>query len=43
MKLLILLMALLLPLCAAAEEYVNPMTVEGFMIRGVLEEAAGRG
>ena len=29
MKLLILLMALLLPLCAAAEEYVNPMTVEG--------------
>ena len=29
MKLLILLMTLLLPVCAAAEEYVNPMTVEG--------------
>ena len=29
MKLLILLLVLLLPVCAAAEEYVNPMTVEG--------------
>ena len=29
MKLLILLLVLLLPLCAGAEEYVNPMTVEG--------------
>ena len=29
MKLLLLLLALLLPVCASAEEYVNPMTVEG--------------
>ena len=29
MKLLILLLVLLLPVCVAAEEYVNPMTVEG--------------
>ncbi|MBQ3156584.1 MAG: family 43 glycosylhydrolase [Clostridia bacterium] len=29
MKFLLLLLALLLPLCASAEEYVNPMTVEG--------------
>ena len=29
MKFLLLLLALLLPVCASAEEYVNPMTVEG--------------
>ncbi len=29
MKLLLLLLALMLPLCALADDYVNPMTVEG--------------
>ncbi len=29
MKFLLLLLALLLPVCASADEYVNPMTVEG--------------